>query len=251
MFRDEILAGKEVLGAITGFASSDLTEVLAQLGFDYVMMDMEHGPLGPHHLSDQVRAVERMDAVPLARVTDHNPKNILRALDAGVHGIMVPQVDSGETAARYVPQGKRGLAPGHMAGEWGNLGLRRQIEVLNRRTLVIVQVETEEGLENCEEIAAAPGVDVVFVGPADLSQALGVPGQVDHPSVIEARRHVAEAVLSQDKAVGTIASNLQQTEELQKEGHSFFLTGWLGLLKEGFQDRLAPIWDVLNRSHDD
>jgi 4-hydroxy-2-oxoheptanedioate aldolase len=165
---------------------------LALAGFDFVVIDLEHSAFGVEALPALISEAHLLRLAALVRISSHDPGLITKVLDAGANGIMAPHVGSAAeaeaivAAARYAPLGERGLAP--LIG-WASLP-RPQVAV-DPDILVILQIEGEQGVANTAAIAAVPGVNGLFVGPYDLSQALGVPGDVDNPRVTEAAAKVA------------------------------------------------------------
>lgn len=237
--KEVLAAGGSVVGVLDNTGSRAVGEMMALGGFDFVMFDMEHGATSEETLTDLVRRCEWAGAVPLARVWDKNPKLILRALDAGAKGVMVPQVESGEEAAhlarafKYHPDGFRSLAKGVPAGLWGKVPNAEHLRAQNEDALVILQIETARGLEATDAIVATPGVDVIFIGPSDLSQALGHPGDAGHPEVRAAFERIARAAVAAGKAVGTITNSAADARWQAPLGVRFFVAGAAGIVLGG------------------
>lgn len=206
-------AGGTALGCFTRYPAAGVAEVLALQGFDFLVLDGEHGTIEPHHAEGMVRAAELRDATPVVRVPTNAPGAIMRFLDTGAQGVQVPLVRSAEDAAqavrsaKYWPDGTRGLA-GVRAADYGQgVPFEEYIACANAETLVVLQIETREALECVDEIARLPGVDVVFVGPTDLSQALGIPGRTGDPVLVEAFDRIARAVAGSDAALGVLVGD--------------------------------------------
>jgi 4-hydroxy-2-oxoheptanedioate aldolase len=185
----KLAAGETVLGVFVGFDSPALVEVMGYCGFDYVLIDAEHGPIDPHHVENMVRAAEVSGVTPLARVTQNTPQTLLRFLDVGVQGVMIPWCQSADEAraavqaTKYHPEGRRGLA-GVRAARYGvGMKLTDYIPIANAETMVIVQIETLQAVEALPAMLKVPGVDVFFIGPNDLSQSMGFPGRPEEPAV--------------------------------------------------------------------
>src|SRR5665811_1561957 len=189
LIKHRLSAGETVTGCFLRYPSATLAEFGAMAGWDFLVFDAEHGSLQPRDLEDLSRACELHGVTPMVRVTTNDPSTILRFLDAGAHGLQVPWVDSGAAAdaavraVKYEPRGSRGLAATRSAGFAMHTSIGDYVRHANAETLVVVQVETATGVENVEEIAAVDGVDVVFIGPTDLSHSLGHVGNTSHPDV--------------------------------------------------------------------
>jgi len=206
----KLTAGQPVFGVSVMIPSPQIVEMVGRLGFDWVLIDFEHGAISPETLQAMVMAAEASGITPIARPASHSEQEITKLLDAGVLGVQVPHVSTAEEAAAVVaavkfhPLGQRGLAVGTRAAQYG-IGLSQAEFVVqaNRETLVCVQLEDLPALDNLEAICAVDGVDVVFVGPSDLSQALGFPGRHDAPAVQETMRQAFTRIISAGKWAGT------------------------------------------------
>lgn len=182
-----------VLGVWNSIPSPSLSNVIASSGVDFVIIDAEHGPISMETAEDMIRAVEAGGSVPVIRVPSNRDYLILRALDIGAHGVQIPHILSAAEAdiavknARYYPEGKRGFSPFTRAGNYGK-DSEGYTDRANKKTLVVLNIEGKEGIDNMEDIASVPGIDVIFIGPYDLSQSLGIPGKVRDKRVLEAIR---------------------------------------------------------------
>lgn len=224
-FRQRVLAKEIVLGTFLQLGCPVATEIAAEAGFDWLLVDLEHGAGSESTLVAQLQALGKGPA-PLVRVESGARLRIGRALDAGATGIMVPRVGTPAEAAevarylRYPPQGVRGVALGTRAAGFGRVALA-DISRLNEDILGIVQIETREAVEHVDAIAAVDGVDILFIGPADLSLALGIPGQLDHPDFHSAVDRVMAAGDRHGKAIGTLLPNAQAVEPAVRRGMTF------------------------------
>ncbi len=207
--KQRLLAGQPIIGPLVGFNSPTFVELCALAGFDFVMLDCEHGPMSVESLENLVRAAEAAEITPLARVPHNDPWTILRFLDVGVLGLLVPHVDSAEdaraavAAAKYPPLGHRSLAGVRAADYGAKAPTAEYIRVANEETMVLALVESRAGLEHVAQIAAVPGVDVVHIGPSDLSMSLGHLGQPEHPEVQAAIDRIIAAAQAAGKAPGS------------------------------------------------
>jgi len=233
--KKRFLHGESTLGVITNIGCTQLVEIIGLTDFDYVLFDMEHGPISEETLQNLVRTAKFVGLVPLVRVRENNPKMILQALDLGACGVMVPQVETGQDvravidAVKYTPLGKRGLSTFTPAGRWGTIPLPQHIEHSNENTIIIAQIETTKGVENVQSIANVNGLDVIIVGPADLSQSLSIPGEFRHPLLQEAIDEVIQVACRSQVTAGALVRNVEQVKEFYGKGVRFFLTGILGL----------------------
>lgn len=196
--RARLEAGQRVYGLLNSIPAPLLVEMIGYAGYDFVILDLEHAGVNPQTLENMIRAAEGCGLTPLVRVAGVEPKTILRVLDAGAQGIVVPCVQDGEQArqavlaSRYHPLGERGISGGRTTG-FGTLGLQDYMALANREIMVVAMIEDRAGVENIDAIAAVPGIDMILEGAVDLSQSLGVPGQMQHPEVQSAIRRVAAA----------------------------------------------------------
>jgi len=209
--KQRVLDGKTVLGFVCRTLSPAVVEIIGLSGFDFVWIDMEHTGADFTTIEDCCRAADAADIESLVRVPDMNPSNILRALEVGAGIVNVPQVgDRAEAeavvrAAKYAPIGERGYCASSRGTRYGFLGnAQTTFAAANERTMTMVQIESARGVANAQEICSVPGLDAIFVGLADLSQSLGVSGQLDHPDLIEAAR----SVLRTSKAAGKASAML-------------------------------------------
>lgn len=236
--RERLAGGETLLGTFLNLGSPVAAEICGAAGFDWVVVDLEHGSGSEAVLLSQLQAVATTSASGLVRVESHERSRIGRALDAGAAGVMVPRVDTAEQAAavvaasRYPPAGARGVALMNRAAGFGARSAR--LAEADDLVLVAVQVESPRAIEGAREIAGVDGVDVLFVGPADLSHALGCFGRFDAPVFVAAVRAVAEACRATGKAAGALASSPDDAERYLAEGYRFLgVSGDGGFLARG------------------
>jgi 4-hydroxy-2-oxoheptanedioate aldolase len=229
-------AGDPVVGIFVSIESPTTVELLGLAGVDFVMIDSEHNPIAPNEAANMFRAAEAIGVPALARIGENTQQVIAKFMDAGCLGPMTPMVNNAEQAksvvdsVKYPPVGKRGLASVR-ANRYGMEGPSGDYVVrANEETVVVVQIETLEGIENADEIIATDGVDVVFLGPTDLSVALGVPGQSKHQIVLDAIEALTTKVVDAGKVAGTIARTPEDYAYWRDRGVGFFLTGANALL---------------------
>src|SRR5258708_3018928 len=204
----KLKAGETIFGCFIRYPDASSVEVVGYQPWDFLVFDGEYGVLEPRDCENMVRAAELRGVTPIVRVPTNLPPQILRLMDTGAQGLHVPWVNSPEEAeaavrsVKYYPRGQRGLAgvPAPDSGQGGSLAdYTRQA---NAETLVVVHIETAEAVACAAEIAAVDGIDVVFIGPTDLSQSLGVPGQPQHPQVLAAIDQIIAAVAPSPAALG-------------------------------------------------
>jgi 4-hydroxy-2-oxoheptanedioate aldolase len=213
------LQGTEAtIGLFNNCSDPSLVEICGHAGFDFVVIDLEHGALDIPTAANLCRAADGVKLAPLIRVAQNAPAQIQAALDLGSAGIVVPQVQTqaeamaAVKASKFNPLGTRGLSFATRAGMYGAAGTQIT-EAINQTSLVIVQVEGQEGVNNIEAIASVPHLDGIFLGPYDLSQSLGIPGQVRDPQVISLMQQCVKVIRQSGKFIGTYAD----TPEIAKE----------------------------------
>jgi 4-hydroxy-2-oxoheptanedioate aldolase len=209
VLRDRILAGELLFGAWAGLGSPASAELLGRVGLDWVVVDLEHGAGTEAELLAHLMAIEVSGSVALVRPQSGERLRIGRALDLGAAGVVVPRLDTLEqvreavTFLHYPPAGGRGVALLTRGGRLGSVN-HAGVAALNDDIVGIVQIESPSALEAADEIAAVDGVDVLFVGPADLSHSLGVPGQFGSDRYQQALRRVVAACRAHGKAPGIL-----------------------------------------------
>jgi len=237
--------GRPTAGAWLSLCSSISAEIMSRAGFDWLLVDMEHGHGDYQTLLAQLQAIEGSETIPIVRVQWNDPAVIKRVLDLGAYGVMVPwignraEAEAAVRATKYPPSGIRGIAGSHRAGGYG----RHATEYWKRANdeiLVVVQIETPSAVDEIEDIVKIPGVDVVFIGPGDLSTALGHLGNPGHPEVQAVFRRVEAAARGQGVALGNITRNWDQARELYQRGYQFLtLCSDATLLTQGGHEVLA------------
>lgn len=228
--------GDHVRGLFVSTYDATLCEFLALLGWDFLLVDAEHGAVTMRDMENIARACERRGVAATARVPMNAPAEVGRYLDAGAEAVMIPFVESPAEAARavelikYPPHGRRGLAAPRSSDFALVASLADEIARANRDTLVVIQIESLQGLKNVEAIAAVDGVDVVFLGPTDLSLALGVPSQWEAPAFGEAVKRIALAASRAGKAFGAYAGTRERMHWYEAQGARFMATALEDLL---------------------
>lgn len=246
--KKRMLAGETVYGIFINSGSTIAVEAAGAAGFDFVMIDSEHGPTAPLENRDLICAAECRDTVPLVRIPNGNYDSVLKTLDVGAHGIMVPQVNSAEMAvaiadaARYSPEGNRGVATSR-AGDYGFVQpMTEYFRMANERNMVIVQCENIKALPHLDEICQVPGVDMVFVGPYDLSSSMGQIGKVDYASIKDVVDRVLECTKAHGKLAGIFTKDPVEAKFYQSLGFNLIIVGTdIGCLVGGMRNTLGTL----------
>lgn len=207
-FRQALLQRRVTIGTWLQINNPTAAEVLANAGYEWIAIDIEHTDIDIVSLTALLRGMYGRGAAPIARVTTNDVIEIRRALDVGAAGVLVPFVSTADqarravAAARYPPQGVRGFSFCR-ANNWG-VDFASEAQSANDNVAVVIMIESKEGVQNIEEIAAVDGLDAVFIGPYDLSGSYGIPGQIQASVVRDACRRVIEACRQADKSVGLL-----------------------------------------------
>ena len=236
LMKEKMRQGGIAVGVLIQEPAVQIVEILGHLGFDWVFIDCEHSSLSIADVGHMVMAAELSGMTPLVRVPQNLPEIILRYLDVGAMGIIIPGVETAEDAqraargARYAPEGVRGLA-GVRPADYGLKGtLGEYIKVANREIIVLADVESREGVENIDGILGTEGLDGVVIGSNDLSQSLGVPGQTNHPLTLEAMDKILAAGKKFGKPIGALVRKGETPKQYIEKGYQMPQTTVNGLL---------------------
>lgn len=228
--KQRMAAGEPIYGMFLNSGSSVLTEVIGLSGFDFVLIDSEHGPTGVLENRELVQAAEYRDLVPIVRIPNRSSDMILKTLDIGAHGILVPRVNTEEEAkeiakaARYYPMGLRGVASTR-ASDYGFTPLKQYFPLANQRNLVAVQCEDIACLPNLDAIAAVAGIDMLFIGPYDLSASMGKPGNVAYEYIKDVVDTVLDTAKRHRKLTGIFTKDIAEAKFYAKLGINFIIVG--------------------------
>jgi len=245
--KDKLLAGEAVFGAFGWeFLVAGLPQIVKSAGAQFLLLDMEHAGTHYDQVKTQAALCRGLDLVPMARVPTNQYQYISRALDVGCMGIMAPMVNSAEEAAfivsctRYPPLGRRGAAFGFAHDDYEGGDVAQKIRVANDRTLVICLIETADGIANIDQIAAVPGVDVLWLGHFDLTNFLGIPAQFDHPKYVQAIEKLVAAAKRYNKILACMTASDAWSREYWAKGFRLFAMGvdahlLQGALRQGLQ----------------
>jgi 4-hydroxy-2-oxoheptanedioate aldolase len=224
-------AGQPALGCFVTIPAPMVIELCGLAGFDFVVIDSEHGIPDLETVENMIRAADATNIIPITRIAVNQQQVILRYMDAGSYGAQLPQINTAAEvqqvveAVKYRPLGRRGLAGVRATDYSMGLPFARYIEQANQETMVIVHIETPEAVANLEEMVAVPGVDVFFIGPTDLSYSLGFPGEPGRPEVQEIIRRIITVVRAGGKAVGIMATDVAGAKRYLDMGIQYVTTG--------------------------
>jgi 2-dehydro-3-deoxyglucarate aldolase len=215
------------VGSWITLAHPAIAEIMARAGFDWLVVDLEHSVITIREAGELIRVIDLCGVVPLVRLSANDPVQIKRVMDAGAHGVIVPMVNSvGEAqravaAVRYPPSGQRGVGLARAQGYGTSFAGYK--EWLNKESIVIVQVEHIQAVENIEDIMSVEGVDGFIVGPYDLSGSLGIPGQFDHQLMMEAMGRIKTFMKTSTKVSGyhVVEPIVEQIQQRMQEGYRF------------------------------
>jgi 2-dehydro-3-deoxyglucarate aldolase/4-hydroxy-2-oxoheptanedioate aldolase len=220
--------GKKTAGAWLQIASPFTAEILARAGFDWLIIDLEHGPGDILTLASQLQAMNGTGVTPLVRAPWNDFVTIKRILDTGVCGLLIPYVNTAEEAqaavraCRYPPHGVRGVAGSPRAQGYGQ-NVREYLARANDEILLLTAVETPAAVANLESILAVDGVDGIFIGPMDLATNMGYLGDPSHARVQEAIAEIEEKVLNSGKVLATISGSWEQAQRLYDKGYQMVM----------------------------
>jgi 2-keto-3-deoxy-L-rhamnonate aldolase RhmA len=227
--KEKLRRGELAVGMMTLTAEPHVVGLIAAAGYDFIMFDLEHTSLTYERLERLVHAADAAGITPMTRVSSGSRSDILRALETGVRGLMVPMVESAAAAAeaarfaRYHPHGERGVYFLSYPSGYGGGTLTEHAAATNDALLLIAQVESAAGAENAAAIAAVPGIDMLFIGPADLSQSLGVPGQLGHERVVQATEAILGAARAAGKWSGVMGLDPENAARWAAQGATFIV----------------------------
>lgn len=224
--KKKLKQGKVSVGPWVRMGHPDIAELLSIVGFDFVIYDTEHAPLTLESIQNMMQVMEGSGVVPLIRVAWNDPVLIKRVLDLGAYGVLVPMVNNKEEASqavracRYAPKGIRGCGPRRASNYWLNLPDYFE-RFAQREILIMVQIETQEAIDNLDGILSIEGIDGLFVGPFDLSVALGVPMQWNSPILEGAIQRILKKCGEYNVVAGVHGKDVEDAKERVQQGFQF------------------------------
>ncbi len=235
-FRQDLIAGKPLIGCWCGMTSTISAEILGQAGFDWLLIDGEHAPNDITSFVAQLMALKDSPSAPIVRPQWAEPVIVKRLLDSGFFNLLFPFIETVEEAqaavasTRYPPAGIRGVSMAQRGNKYGYV--QDYHATVNDNITVLVQIESQKGLDNVESIAKVDGVDGLFIGPSDLSVALGHFNDLMHPEVQSAMERIVEAGRAANTPVGILAPVEAHARKYLEMGMTFVSVGTdLGLFK--------------------
>lgn len=247
LFKRALAAGRQQIGLWVTLSNAYAAEAVAGAGFDWLLLDTEHSPGDVLTVLSQLQALAGYPNVaPVVRPPSNDPVSIKRLLDIGVQTLLIPYVQSAEEAAaavassRYPPAGIRGVSAMTRATRFGRVP--GYAHAADAEVCVLVQIETQRGLDSLEQIATVEGVDGVFIGPGDLAASLGHVGSLDHPSVVSAVEDAIRRVVAAGKPAGILTGDRSFAERCVSLGSSFTAVGVDAALLARAADLLALQW---------
>jgi len=228
-FRQRLARGEAVLGCFLSLGSAQTAELMAAAGYEWALIDLEHGAGDERDALAQMQALATRRCIAIVRVESTARQRVHRVLDFGAHGVMFPRIDTPEeakaavAAMRYPPGGVRGVAFSNRACRYG-ANFRPYLEG-SQALLTIVQIESPTAVANSEAIAAVDGVDVLFIGPSDLSHSMGILGNFEHPDFVSAVLRTIQAALPRGKHCGILLPNPRDIRRYFDIGFRFIAAG--------------------------
>ena len=245
--KEKLKNGQTVLGCFVRYPNAALVEVLGYCGWDFICFDGEHGSIEPADCEQMTRAAELQGVTPIVRVPVNQQHVILRFLDTGAHGLHVPMVNSAADAeavvqsVKYQPRGSRGLA-GVRASDYGQgIPFIEYVAVANTETLISIHIETEAAVDHLPEIVKVDGLDVIFIGPTDLSNSLGVPGQQQHPKVQATMQRIIDAVAPSGLALGIMVPHAEAAQLWRDRGARYIAVNLESMMNPACRNYLKTV----------
>ena len=225
--KQQIGSGKPTLGSWITLGHCGIAEIMANAGFDWLVVDLEHSTISIDMAGDLIRTIDLCGVAPLVRLTSNEPNQIKRVMDAGAHGIVVPMVNTPEdalkavAAVRYAPEGNRGVGLARAQGYGENF--QEYLKWQKDQSVVIAQIEHKDALDNLEDILRVPGIDAFIVGPYDLSCSMGIPGEFEHPEFLAAMDLIVGIGKKLDSPAGLhiVEPDNARLERCLQEGYRF------------------------------
>jgi len=243
-----------VFGPFVKITDPAIIEIAGYAGFDFVIIDLEHGPISIENCQNMIRAAENSGIYPIVRVPENNEKQFLRVLDIGAQGVEVPEINNRKQAedlvryAYYSPLGERGVCKFVRAAHYTNIEPDNHFKNSNDNVVTIAHIEGEEGIVNLNQILEVEELDIIFIGPYDLSQSMGIPGRVNDPKVVNKMEEVVATCNKAGKIVGTFVESPAMTEKWVEAGVKYIAYSVdVGLIYEKFSSVLQQCKKIVSR----
>lgn len=245
-FKDK-LNGDGAIGVFSKTCDPAFIETMGYAGADYVIIDLEHGPNSVQSVQNLIRGAQVAGIMPIVRVKESCASVMSEVLDIGAGGIQVPQITTREEAenvikrTKFAPVGERGVCRFVRAAQYSAKNRFEYFKDANN-TVTILQIEGQEGIDNLDDIISVEGIDVIFIGPYDLSQSLGVAGQIDHPMVEKKMLEIIKSCAEKGITVGTFVDTVENARKWQKLGVKYISYSVdMGIFYEAMRDILKSI----------
>ena len=225
--KEKLFNGDVCLGTWLFIPSQDIPEIIALAGLDFVVIDMEHSPISYETMRSMITGSEVRGITPIVRPSSLNQSDILRALDTGAHGVHMPQINTCYDSkkfiefSKYYPLGKRGMASSTRAGKYNLSMTHSHMKKANNDLLNIISLESLESINELDKFLDMEEIDVIYIGPYDLSQSLGVPGEVNSKPVLKEMEKVFKRITNRNKIAGTFANSKEQAKLFIETGVTY------------------------------
>jgi len=245
--KEKLRSGKNVVGLFQNVINPNITEIMGLLGFDFVIVDGEHTTFNPNLAEEHFRAAELRNISSVTRIGQNDQQVIQKFLDAGSQGVLMPLINNKSDAlevvdsVKYPPIGKRGLASGRGSSYGIPQSVKEHVDHSNKETLVAIQIETTEAMENVEEISSIEEVDVLFFGPSDISSSFGIHGQINDPKVRDTISSLSKIAIGNGKSCGTIARDANDFKFYKEAGFQWFCSGVTNMMQTGMKEYLSEL----------
>jgi len=254
LLRDRILSAGIVVGTFVKIPALPVIDILATLGYDFVIIDMEHSCIETRDAEGMIATADAAGMGTIIRVPDNQDHIVIKTLDMGCDGVQAPMIENVEDArklvkaSKYHPAGNRSISFATRSARYGTVPRSEYIQSSNANQVVIAQLESWSAVEQADAIAAIDGIDILFVGPADLSQSLGIPGQSADPTVVDGIRRVGEAAARHGKILGTHVIKQEDVRPLVDSGVTYLVYGTdVGFFRNGAQHAIESIRTSLQK----
>lgn len=242
--KTRLRAGESLLGTmVTTFYNVDLPKVLQTCGYDFIIIDCEHGSFTTREVADMISVSRAIGLPALVRIPELRREHALKMMEMGTSGLLLPNTESAEQAkllveyTKYAPMGKRGVSLARPHTDFQKVNGPDYMAQSNDQTILLCQIESRAGVENIEKIMAVDGIDAALIGPNDMSQDYGILGQFDHPEIIDAFHRVIRAAKENEKFSGVHFGSAANLQKWLGSGMTFNMSNSdLGLLKQGAKE---------------
>lgn len=231
ILKEKLAAGKCLRGTFVKLNCPAAVEILGEAGLDFIIIDGEHAPMDQIGLENLIRAADYMHLPAIVRVPFADDMNILKALDMGAAGVQLPGIESVSQAAdmvkasKYAPAGRRGLSFAQRSARYGTMDKHQYMRASNAGVVNVVHIENKEMAEQIDALCQIGDIDVLFIGPMDLSQSYGYPGNPKAPQVQAAIDHIIAVAQIYKKPLGIFVGNLEDAERWEEKGVQYLAVG--------------------------